>query len=350
MSAPIIRIDDPYHADSDLIIDVRSPSEYADDHIVGSVNKPSLSDDERAQVGTLYKQKSAFEARKIGAALTARNIAHHIETSFLDRSADFTPLIYCWRGGQRSRAVAKIFSEIGWTSYVLDGGYKQYRKQVMDSLDNLPSQFNFVIIASHTGSAKTKLLHILSERGAQIIDLEGLASHKGSVLGSGDTPQPSQKYFESLIAYELQHLDPAKPVFLESESAKIGNVHIPKLFWQQMISSPLVMIETPRSERARYLISEYQNLMSDTSLLSALISGMKQRHGIEKTAKWRGFLDDENWLALAEILLEEHYDPAYSHSVLRHGREVAMTLSQDNCSEDCLSKTAEIILKNSFDK
>ena len=344
MGAPIHRTTDWQSDRYDMIIDARSPAEFADDHISGAVNMPSLSDDEREIVGTIYKQKSAFEARKIGASMTAKNIATHIEAHLADKPAGFTPLIHCWRGGQRSRAFAQICSEIGWTCYVLEGGYKFYRTQVLDNLKTLPEQFRYIIIAGRTGSAKTKLLRALGSRGAQILDLEGLAHHKGSLLGGLSEPQPSQKLFESCLVGKLSGFDKDRPVFVESESSRIGEVHIPKLLWHEMIHAPVIMIEVDRQQRAEYLVSEYPHLLSDQTDLNRLIDGMIYRHGHAETGKWRELMRQHDWVSLSHALLERHYDPAYDQSVTRHERPVAGIVSMASITQTDISGCADEIL------
>lgn len=340
MGAPINRTVEWHHPHYDMVIDVRSPAEFAEDHIIGAVNMPCLSNEERVIVGTLYKQKSAFEARKVGAALTARNIARHLENYLSDKPADFSPLIHCWRGGQRSRAFAQICSEIGWQCHVLDGGYKFYRGQVLDGLKALPSQLKLIVIAGRTGSAKTKILETLSAQGEQILDLEHLAHHRGSLLGKMNHHQPSQKYFESLIMKELSCFDFSRPVYVESESSKIGNVHIPKMLWHQMVISPLILIQVERMQRAAYLVDEYPHLMTDQTDLMKLIEGMVYRHGKEETQRWKGLMEDRNWPELAETLLEKHYDPAYDQSVLRHQRTILTELKLAGYSPSELTELA----------
>lgn len=327
MGAPIYRTTQWNDAAFDMVIDVRSPAEFADDHIIGAVNMPCLSNTERAIVGTMYKQQSAFEARKVGAAISARNIAQHLEDFLHDKPADFTPLIHCWRGGQRSRAFAQICSEIGWTCHVLEGGYKFYRTQVLDGLKTLPDQLNLIIIAGRTGSAKTKLLHALAAQGEQVLDLEGLANHRGSLLGKMAESQPSQKLFESHIMHQLQQFDTTRPIYVESESSRIGDVHIPKLLWHQMILAPLIFIELDRTLRASYLVEEYPHLIADQTDLNKLIEGMNFRHGKAVTTAWKQLMEAKNWIELAQNLLEKHYDPAYDQSVLRHQREIIATIA-----------------------
>ena len=232
------------YKDFDTIIDVRSPSEFEEDHIVGAINCPVLSDFEREKVGTIYKRESTFKAKIIGSSLTARNIAKHIEEKFSEYKGSWQPLVYCWRGGQRSKAFAIILSEVGWRTQQLEGGYKEYRNHVLEFMDKIGSKLKIILISGKTGSAKTKILHSLAQQGGQILDLEGLANHKGSLLGKiPNFNQPSQKFFESKLYYQLKKLNLRKRIFVEAESSKIGNIHIPKTIWAKMIVSPRIEIK-----------------------------------------------------------------------------------------------------------
>src|SRR5574341_2585405 len=200
----------------DTIIDVRSPAEYAEDHIPGAISAPVLDDAERAQVGTLYKQVSPFDAKKIGAALVAKNIAEHVGHQFRDKPKTWRPLVYCWRGGKRSGSMAHILKEIGWNAETLEGGYKAYRRWVVAQLQSVPTSLEFIVIHGPTGSGKSRFLAALRRAGAQALDLEDLAAHRGSVLGNlPDRPQPAQKMFESLLLKELQGLDPSRALYVE---------------------------------------------------------------------------------------------------------------------------------------
>jgi tRNA 2-selenouridine synthase len=186
------------------VVDVRSPAEFAEDHIPGAINRPVLNDAERERVGTIYKQVNPFEARKLGAALVSRNIARHIDEHFVGKGKDYRPLVYCWRGGQRSGSLALVLNQIGFRVSVLHGGYKTYRGEVMDGLRDLPKRFDFRILAGATGSGKTRVLRALAEAGGQVLDLEAIACHRGSLLGSEpDAPQPAQRWFESQLHQQL---------------------------------------------------------------------------------------------------------------------------------------------------
>ena len=345
MSAPIKETEAWDSADYDMIIDVRAPVEFADDHIPGAVNLPVLSDEERVVIGTLYKQESPFIARKKGAALVARNIATHIETALHDKPTDFTPLIHCWRGGQRSHSFAQICSAIGWRSYVLKGGYKFYRRTVLEQLDALPPTLNLIIIAGRTGSRKTDILTALAAKGAQVLDLEGLASHRGSLLGRiAHVPQPSQRMFETAVNAELHRFDPTRPVYVESESSRIGNVQLPADLWKQMTKAPQIPISAPREARAQHLLEGYAHLTEDITDLNKLIAGMTRRHGHERTNHWQSLIEASAWAELAYELLEAHYDPAYDTTLQRHQRPVLGEVTQADCSDDALEKTVDAIL------
>ena len=345
MGAPIIETEEWKLTHYDMVIDVRSPSEFLDDHIPGAVNMPVLSDVERADIGTVYKQQSSFLARKKGAALVARNIAGHLDNQLKKVGPDFSPLIHCWRGGQRSRAFAQICSEIGWKSYTLKGGYKSYRRSVLRDLEEIATTLVFIVIAGRTGSGKTDILKELMHEGAQVLDLEGLAVHRGSLLGKIENRlQPSQRLFESNLCSDLLKFNLKKPIYVESESSKIGNVQIPKDVWKQIVAAPMISIITPASNRATYLLSEYKHLMVDISDLNKLVFGMTQRHGQARTKVWRDLIKAKNWQSLAENLLKTHYDPAYDKSILRHNRLVLAEIKQQNCLLDNVKATATHIL------
>ena len=341
MSAPIHKTQNWISADYDMVIDVRSPAEFADDHIPGAVNMPVMSNDERAEVGTLYKQQSAFIARKRGAAIAARNIASHIDSVLSDKPAGFTPLIHCWRGGQRSRAFAHICSEIGWPCYLLDGGYKYYRRAVLTGLETFPQNLTFIMISGRTGNAKTALLSELAGHGAQILDLEKAAAHRGSLLGAlPDAPQPSQRLFESHLYQQLHGLSSKKPVFVESESSRIGELQIPRDIWKKMATACQITIDTPRPARAAFLMAGYDHLMRDETAIKKLIGGMGLRLGVDRMAYWRSLLDGKDWTTLAMDILEHHYDPAYDRSVSKHNRDQIAIITQEDCGAASLMKTA----------
>jgi tRNA 2-selenouridine synthase len=345
MSAPILKSETWVLPECNMIIDVRSPSEFINDHIPGAVNLPVLSDTERAEIGTLYKQESSFVARKKGAALVARNIANHLDKTMYKMESNLIPLIYCWRGGQRSRAFAQICSEIGWKSYILNGGYKTYRRSVIERLKKIPDNLKLIVVAGRTGSAKTDVLCALSKKGAQVLDLENLASHRGSLLGRiKNKEQPSQRFFESKLHSQLSKFDPSLNIYVESESSRIGDVQIPGDMWKKIIAAPMISITTPSDERAAYLLRGYKNLTNDLSELNNFIAGMTYRHGKVRAAIWENFIQDKSWKPLVEDLLRSHYDPAYDKSILRRDRKVLTEISQKNCSKLCVEATTNKIL------
>ncbi len=301
----------------DDIIDVRSPSEYAEDHVPGAINLPVLSDAERAHVGTIYVQQDRFLARKVGAALVARNAARHLEGALSDRDGGWRPLVYCWRGGQRSGSFAAILAQIGWRVDLIAGGYKSYRKLVVDALYRQPLHLSPVLIDGGTGTAKTRLLHHLAQAGEQVIDLEGMAAHRGSLLGGMDSAQPSQKAFESSVAMALARLDPARPVFIEAESNKIGDILIPPSLWAAMLRAPRIRVEAPLEARAAFLTNAYADLLADPARLSERLAGLIPYHGRECVAEWQQMAQEGRFAALAAELVTRHYDPRYAKSATR---------------------------------
>ena len=299
----------------DSIVDARSPAEYAEDHIPGAVSAPALDDAERATVGTLYKQVSQFDARKLGAALLAKNVARHVETLFRGKDSRWRPLVYCWRGGQRSGAMAHILREIGWDAKTLEGGYRAYRRWVVQELQRLPHHFRFVVIHGPTGSGKSRYLKNLQRSGEQALDLEELAAHRGSVLGNlPDRPQPSQKWFESQLLAALSALDPARTVYVEGESRKIGQVQVPEALIRRMRASPCILLETDLETRVTLLLEEYRHFLEDTSALNTQLDCLVGLHGRERVAEWKALAARGAWREFVERLLVEHYDPAYRRS------------------------------------
>ena len=315
----------------DCIIDVRSPSEFAEDHLPGAINCPVLDDLQRIEVGTLYKQVSPFEAKKVGAALVAANIARHLQQHFQGQAKGWRPLVYCWRGGQRSGAMTTVLRAIGWDAKQLEGGYKAYRRYVVEQLATRPRDFRYWIVKGPTGSAKTRVLHALAEQGAQILDLEGLANHKGSVLGQvPDTRQPSQKTFESELLYRLNRLDPAKPVYVEAESRKIGGVHVPECLIEAMRGSPGVAIDAAREVRVAYLLRDYGYFTENPAYVLQRIAALKQFCGEKTLQEWQGLVHAGQWEAFVDALLATHYDPLYQKSQRTNyaaGGELCVTAS-----------------------
>lgn len=302
----------------DAIIDARSPCEYALDHLPRAINAPVLDDAQRITVGTMYKQVGAFEAKKLGAALVAKNIAQHIETLWLEQPREWRPLIYCWRGGNRSGAMAHILSKVGWPVAQLDGGYKAFRAHVNAELEQTP-EFDFKVICGTTGSGKSRMLEVLATQGAQVLDLEQLAAHRGSVLGGiPSQPQPSQKAFETAIWDALRRFDPARPVFVESESKKVGNLRVPAALMERMRGSDCIAMALSRADRVRLLMEDYQHYACDAGALNEQLSYLTPLHGHERIKRWQAMATAGDMTALVEELLLEHYDPAYLRSIERN--------------------------------
>jgi tRNA 2-selenouridine synthase len=301
--------------DYDDIIDVRSPAEFADDHIPGAISAPVLNNEQRARVGTLYTQVSPFEAQRLGAALIARNIAAHLETLFHERPREWKPLIYCWRGGQRSGAMAHIFAQVGWRVGRLEGGYKTYRRHVIDELDALPSRFEFRVVCGATGSGKSRLLHALQAQGAQVLDMEELAQHRGSLLGNlPDQSQPAQKMFETRLWDDLRRFDAELPVFVEAESRKIGLVAIPTNLLERIRQAECIAIEAAMPARVKLLMEDYAHFLKDADLLKRTLAPLLELHGHKVIEQWHELALRGEWPALVEDLLSRHYDPAYLRS------------------------------------
>lgn len=298
----------------DEIIDVRTPLEFADDHIPGAINAPVLSNEERVVVGTMYKQ-NPFEATRYGAALVAQNIAHHLQTTFADRPRSWRPMIYCWRGGKRSGSMTAWFNLIGWKARQLDGGYKTYRTEVLTQLQERPAQFQYRVLGGLTGSGKTRLLQALGQVGAQIIDLEGIAKHRGSLLG--DLPgeaQPSQKSFESGLLTIMKRLDPAQPVFVESESKLIGRLRLPDALIRAMSAAPCVRVEASIEDRVAFLCDDYAALFNTPDFLKSRLEKLTPLMGKQTIADWFAMIDAGKKAELFRELIECHYDPAYRNS------------------------------------
>lgn len=303
------------------VIDVRTPLEFADDHIPGAINAPVLTNEERVVIGTMYKQVSPFEATKYGAALVAKNIAHHLETLFADKPINWKPLIYCWRGGKRSGAMTTWFNLIGWKARQLEGGYKTYRNHVLEQLQCWPGEFDFRVLAGLTGSGKTRLLRALGAHGAQILDLEDLARHRGSLLGSlPGEGQPSQKGFDTRVLQALERLDPARPVFVEAESKKIGQLQVPAALMQAMSNADCIRVEASVEDRVDFLCEDYASLLDDPAGFKALLSCLVDLHGKQVVSHWHELVDAGAKPELFRELIEKHYDPAYrrsSHGLFR---------------------------------
>ena len=312
----------------DDVLDARSPSEFAEDHLPGAINVPVLDDEERALVGTVYKQQSAFEAKRLGAPIAARNIARAIEERFAGKPRGWRPLVYCWRGGGRSGSLAHVLRQVGWNAARLDGGYKAFRRQVVAELERLPDRARFHVICGATGSGKSRLLEALAASGAQVLDLEALAAHRGSVLGElPDAPQPSQKSFETAIWTALSQIDPSRPVYVESESRKVGNLRVPERLIERMRASRCFRLEAEQYTRVALLLEDYAHFVADPQALAQKLRCLAPLHGGARIEAWLAELARGGWQALVSDLLESHYDPAYRRSLERNYTDAATAAS-----------------------
>jgi tRNA 2-selenouridine synthase len=323
MALTLTHVLHPFTAGFDDIIDVRSPAEFADDHLPGALSLPVLSDAERARVGTIYKQVAPFAARKLGAALVARNASAHLEGVLADRPGGWRPLVYCWRGGQRSGSFATILAAIGWRVETVAGGYKAWRALVVRALHDAPFPARAVVIDGDTGTAKTDLLARLAARGAQVIDLEAMARHRGSVFGGVQGPQPTQKRFEGALALALARLDPARPVVMEAESPMLGALRLPPAVIRALACAPRIELDAARPARAAYLLGAYPDLGADPARLLALIDRLRPWQPREVIEGWQAAVAAGDLLRLAEGLMARHYDPLYARARARHGAPAA---------------------------
>ncbi|MEO9826817.1 MAG: tRNA 2-selenouridine(34) synthase MnmH [Paracoccaceae bacterium] len=339
MAISLTSLRDLTAAPFDTIIDVRAPSEFAIDHVPGAINLPVLSDDERARVGTLYVQDSPFKARKVGAALVARNAAAHIENDLMGFDGGWQPLVYCWRGGQRSGSFAAILAQIGWRVETISGGYQSYRRLVVDRLYEAAFPAPVILLDGNTGTAKTEVIARLPALGVQAIDLEGLANHRGSALGAVGV-QPAQKAFETALAAAVDALDPSRPVVVEAESSKIGALSIPPSLLVAMRDAPRITIEAPLKARAAYLTQAYKDVIDDGPVMVARLEKLVRLQGHERVARWSEMAVAGAYEAVAEELIRDHYDPAYRKARLRSGAGAAQVVTADALESDDIDRLA----------
>ena len=306
------------------VIDARSEGEFAEDRLPGAINWPSLNNEERQLVGTEYKQISAFDAKKRGAALVAKNIARHLERDVINKPRDWQPLVYCWRGGKRSGALALILDQIGFNVTLVDGGYKAFRAALVAALPQLAAQFDFRVICGTTGSGKTRLLQALAAQGAQVLDLEALANHRSSVLGLiPGTPQPTQKAYDSLIWAVLKSFDPARPVYIESESKKVGNVAIPEGLITAMRAAPCLQLDLSDDERVELLLEDYDFFVKDIEFFCDRLGALTQARGKDVVTDWQNRSRSGDIASVVRELLTGHYDPVYLQSMKRNFAQYA---------------------------
>lgn len=331
----------------DAVIDARSEGEFADDHLPGAVNWPSLNNEERIRVGTLYKQVSPFEAQKIGAALVAQNISHHILAHVMDKPKSWQPLVYCWRGGKRSNSLALILGQIGFKVHLIEGGYKAFRSAVVADTPQRVQDLRFQVLCGPTGSGKTRLLQALAAEGAQVVDLEALASHRSSVLGViPGHPQPTQKAFETRLWQVLRQLRPDEPVFVEAESKKVGNLSVPDALIQAMRQSPCVQMALPLNERVQLLLEDYDYFAKDPDFFCERLERLSDLKGKAVVNGWQTQIREGRTAEVVAHLLSEHYDPGYEQSTRRNfvHFDQASLLAIENHSMAAMAEAARKLL------
>ena len=329
----------------DNIIDVRSQSEFNEDHIPGAINLPVLDDKERKKIGTIYKKKSPFEAKVLGSSLIAKNISEYLIKKLKNKNGAWRPLVYCWRGGQRSKSLCLIMQEIGWRVSQLQGGYKYYRNDITKNLQILSPKLKIILISGKTGTGKTKLLSEIKSNDGQILDLEGIACHKGSLLGKDlKNKQPSQKLFESQIYNALKNINLRKNIYLEAESSKIGNLHIPQPLWKKMLISKKINIETSLESRIKFLLNDYKYAQLDDKFFKPLIDGLKRRISKKIIDDWKFHIKNKDWKQLTESLLTNHYDPAYISNYEKKNQKIIKNFTFNKVTKNELNSLANKIL------
>ena len=327
------------------VIDVRSPSEYAHDHIPGAINLPVLNDAERAKVGTIYVQESRFLARKVGAAMVARNTASHLEGPLAGFDGTFHPAIYCWRGGLRSNSFASMLTQIGWRVAVLDGGYRTYRRLIVQAVQEQPPPAPLLVLDGNTGTAKTDILKILRTKGAQTIDLEALANHRGSVFGKQPGGQPSQKAFEGALAKAYATLDPTRPVWVEAESSRIGSLYLPPPLWGALSKAPRIIVDAPLEARVQYLSVAYKSILDNTSEMVETLRSLVSLQGHERVSAWITLIESGQTRPLLEGLLSHHYDPRYAKSRTKRASTFCQQLPLKALGPEDQNQAAERLLE-----
>ena len=298
-----------------LVIDARSEREYAEDHLPCAVNLPVVDNEEYAEVGTTHKTDK-HRAYVIGVSYAMKNMSRAIDELVAKHPKDVPMLVYCFRGGKRSKLWFDALATIGFKVDRLPGGWKAYRAWVRDQLDTLPPKFRYHVLCGPTGCGKTRLLSALEAAGAQVLDLEGLAQHRGSLIG--DIPgvaQPSQKWFDSVLVDKLRRFDPARPVWVESESKKIGAIQLPDALLTAMHASRVFSLSAPVEQRVALWREDYSHFERDLDALLDRLKYLRPLVGGEEFARWEALAREKRAPELFQRLMEAHYDPAYSRSI-----------------------------------
>lgn len=329
----------------DLIIDARSPREYEEDHIPGAINLPVVDNDEYAEVGTLHRT-DPLAAYQLGACYSLRNIARHIEAHISKLPARSKILVYCFRGGKRSRVWFDVLDTIGYKVEKLKGGWKTYRGWVNEQLATMPCNFRYIVVSGATGSGKTRLLTALDREGAQVLDLEGLATHRGSIIGAvPGKPQPTQKMFDSLLRLRLSEFDPSRPVWVESESKKIGQVQVPEALLTTMRKGPVITVSASMAQRVQLLREDYRHFEEDPESLIERLIHLRPLVGGPEFDEWKVLAERRQVPELFERLMRNHYDPSYLRSIRRNYPDIdkAPTVVLEDLSLEGLQPVARTI-------
>lgn len=307
----------------DLIIDARSEREYAEDHIPGAINLPVAKNDEYAEVGTMHRTDK-IQAYLIGVAYSLKNISEYLSTVLIDTPKSTKILVYCFRGGKRSRLWFDALDTIGFKVTKLEGGWKGYRRWVNEQLESVPRQFSYNVLSGPTGCGKTRLLTQLSAIGAQVLDLEELATHRGSVIGAlPGQPQPTQKYFDSLLLQKLDRFTPDKPVWVEAESKKIGNIRLPDSLLDTMHEKGRILrLTAPMDQRVILWREDYRHFEEDPEAFVAKLEHLKQFVGNAEIELWNEMARERRMPKLFERIMVAHYDPLYKRSTDRNYSQI----------------------------
>lgn len=302
-------------------IDVRSEGEFAESHIPGAVNIPIFSDEERAQVGTMYKQIGKEEAKELGLRIASAKLPGLVQ-AVREAAADRQPVVYCWRGGMRSKSVATVLDMLGMPVHRLEGGYRGYRESVKQRLAHFSLQAKCVVIHGMTGVGKTELLRLLAEDGEPVVDLEGMAGHKGSAFGSiGETPR-NQRMFESLLLQRLEEWEASPYLIIEAESKRIGRVNMPEFLLEAKEAGLHILLKAPLAVRVQRTLAQY--IVDDPEfkekVTGALRSIEKKLSPADRDFGWEAIADGR-YEDLTEMLLVKYYDPRYRYTMERYAKD-----------------------------
>lgn len=337
MAETLITLDEFFKLREELpILDARSEGEFAQSHIPGSFNLPILNNKERVVVGTLYKEKGSETATLKGFELVGPRF-HQIQKEVIQLFPRRKIIVYCWRGGMRSQILSWLLEMVGFEVYRLKGGYKTYRTF---TFEEARKDRRLIVLGGKTGTAKTVLLHKLKENGEQILDLEGIANHKGSSFGAiGLPPQPTVEQFENLLAENLFVLDPSIPTWVENESRKIGRLILPDRLYEQMTNAMLIDVQKTTEERIAHIAEEYGNL-PEGALIEAVKRIQKRLGGLRTQQAIEAIQEKNSASWISNLLI--YYDKTYEFDLTRHEDEKTKIL---NLSGKSLDKQVELLLK-----